>query len=615
MRDPKIKLLLIFLLELHLYAALALDEGQVNFIANENCAPYLVPPHGNSSRKSFTKDHDNTTVTVYDSIAEGKSMCPPWYKMTESGKCQVGYNFNDLVIFEGHTQQTWLQTFYCMTTSDVNTTNRTDVIGSCLLSFDVRLSSFYPLPCNVSELNVYMCAGLNREGQLCGRCVKGFAPPVFSYSLNCVNCTNYHLNWLKYIAVAFGPLTVFCILICVFHISATSAYLHGFVFYCQILTMPTLVRMAQNVNGYKEAGASERLGGQVYVSLLSLWNLDIFRAFYKPFCLHPNLTLMQALALDYLIALYPLVLLAIVFLLVSLHSRNVAVIVRLWKPFRIIVYPLIRNLNIETSLIQSFATLYLLSAMKVQSVTLDLLSPTALYHTDGRVHKTLYLYLTGDVKYFGKEHLPYALLALFFLSTFTIFPCLLLFLYPFCFFQRFLNNIHCNSHALRAFMDAFQGNFKDGTNGTCDFRFFSGVFFLTRFILAEIFVLLSSLYSFLIFGTVLTMLALSVAILHPQRTKIHYTLDCIVLLFLSFLLFSTIGFFLAPHNSIPSTVSKIVGYLGFFLPLLYITCLAIYWIAVRKRIPQRLGSFIMKSAARAFHRKTNEQQGLLVHAF
>ena len=110
--------------------------------------------------------------------------------------------------------------------------NVTDIIGSCLFLFNVLLlGSYYPLPCDISILNKYMCAGLNKEGQLCGRCVKNFAPPVFSYTLSCVNCTDYQLNWLKYMGVAFGPLTLFCLLICVLHISATSPYLYGFIFY------------------------------------------------------------------------------------------------------------------------------------------------------------------------------------------------------------------------------------------------------------------------------------------------------------------------------------------------------------------------------------------------
>ena len=119
--------------------------------------------------------------------------------------------------------------------------------------------------------------------------------------------------------------------------------------------------------------------------------------------------------------------------------------------------------------------------MKIKGVSLGLLSPTALYHVDGSIDKKLYLFLAGDVEYFGPEHMPYAILALFFSTIFLILPGLLLFFYPFQFFQHFLNRIHCNFLVLRIFMDVFQGHYKDGTNNTRDYRFFSGDIFLDTF--------------------------------------------------------------------------------------------------------------------------------------
>ena len=597
----KLQLLLVQMILIVVYKSCSgLDGSQVYGAQNEHCKCDFSP------NTSLIQNSSNSGE------AGSTPMCPPWYTY-KPYSCKVGNFLSSVVIFQMRTQQTWLQTFYCMTTSEENTTHRRDVVGGCLFSFDNRLqSSFYPLPCNVSKLNDYTCAGLHREGQLCGRCVEGYAPPVFSYSLGCVNCTDYHLNWLRYIGAVFGPLTIFCLLICVFHINAMSAYLYGFVFCCQILTMPTIIRMAQNTNGFKEAHTGTRFGEMFYVSLLSIWNLDILRGFYKPFCLHPRMTVVQALAIDYIIALYPLVLLMIAFLLVALHSRNFKVVVLLCKPFQSCLRPFIRNLNIQTSLIESFATLFLLSAMKVQSVTLDLLSPTSLHYVDGSTSENLYLYLAGDVVYFGKHHLLYALLALFFAMLFVIIPALLLFLYPCQFFQRFLNATHCNFLALRIFMDVFQGNFKDGTNGSRDYRFFSGIFFLMQFILAAIFFIVNSIYSILLFGTVITMLGLSVGILHPQRTRVHYVLDCTVLTLLSLLFFSLTGFFLGPHNSIASQISRYFGFLSLLLPLIYITCLVCYWTVAKKRMPQRLSSFLARKARRVCCARQDECQGLLV---
>ena len=94
----------------------------------------------------------------------------------------------------------------------------------------------------------------------------------------------------------------------------------------------------------------------------------------------------------------------------------------------------------------------------------------------------MYLYVAGDVEYFGSQHLPFAIIAIIVMIVFLILPTLLLFLYPCRCFQRILNRFHCNFHAVRVFMDVFQGPYKDGTNNSRDLRYFAGVFFLVRVI-------------------------------------------------------------------------------------------------------------------------------------
>ena len=600
------------------HTALGLIRSEADAIVNQNCSHFLTS-HDTSLQHSgnlhANKQWKHSQVEYDGSKSQSReTLCPPWYQTKEDGNCTSGAELDEIVFVGKHTYQTMIESFYCMTTSDENGTNRSDVIGSCLFTFNMKLiGSYYPLPCNVTMLNEYTCAGLNREGQLCGRCKKGFAPPVYSYTFSCVNCTDYHLNWLKYIGVAFGPLTLFCILICIFHISASSAYLHGFIFFCQLFTMPTIMRMEENLRAYTEANHSTKTSEVIYMSILSIWNLDMFRGLYKPFCIHPSMTVVQALALDYISAIYPLVLVVITYGLVSLYSRNNRIIVTLLRPFHMFLKSFHHNLNIEKSLIESFATLYILSSTKMQSVTLDLLSPTVLYSIDGSIDAKLYLYLAGDVEYFGSEHRPYALLALFFSTVFLLIPGLLLFFYPCRFIQYFLNKIHCNFIALRIFMDVFQGHYKDGTNNTRDYRFFSGIFFWTRYILVTTFIVVNSQYSVLILSVVITVLTFAVTTLHPQRKKLHYTLDCITLLLISLLLFVFIGDRLGHHSIVPWRLSQIYTVLVFTLPLFYIVCLVCYWIMAKKRMPQQLTHFILKKAQNIFRSNTNidEHQGLL----
>ena len=507
-------------------------------------------------------------------------------------------------MFEERTSQTWLQKYYCMTT-DVNATKRIDAVGGCLSSYlhQPYKTVTFPLPCNISELNGYMCAGLNREGKLCGRCKNGFAPPVYSYSLVCTNCTtDYHLNWLKYIGVAFGPLTIFCLIICVFHISATSPYLHGFVFFCQIFTSSISMRSIVNSNTFDVPTNTKTTIAalKAYLSIIGIWNLDFFVTVYEPFCLSPNMTVVQAIALNYIIALYPLLLLITALVLVRLYSRNARLVVTLWKPFRAVLRPFLRNLDIQASLIESFATLFFMSTMKIQSVSVDLLAPTALYYVDGKRSEKLYLYLAGDVEYFGQEHCLYGFLAVFFLVTFMLFPVLLLFLYPSRFFQRLLNRIKCNSLALKTFMDVYQGSYKNGTENTRDYRFFSGIFFCTRLLLVASFYLINSPFVASFIGAIVTVLGFTVAIVHPQRKYKHYLLDCLVLMFISLLIFSMIGSSLQNSNSIPQHVQDVFNTITHGLPIVYISGIVTYSFCVKTKLLQRLKKMFARYSARKY---------------
>ena len=289
---------------------------------------------------------------------------------------------------------TTLQYLYCMTSSNVSNT-RNEALGSCLLFLpDNLVEKAVILPCNISDLNDFMCASTNREGQLCGRCREGFA------------------FWIH----------------------------------------------------------------NVIYSLCGIWNLDFFRTIYKPFCIHPKVSVIQALAMDYLVAAYPLTLVAVTYVLVTLHTRNCWLLTKIWKPFRHIMRPILCNFNIQTSLIDSFATLFLLSSIKFQSVSSDLLLPTRLYDINGNPNSKTYLYLAGDVEYFGSEHLPFAIIALVVLSMCVILPTLLLFLYPCRCCQQLLNRLHCNFHVLRVFMDELLGPYKDGTDNSRDLRYFAGAF-------------------------------------------------------------------------------------------------------------------------------------------
>ncbi len=121
-----------------------------------------------------------------------------------------------------------------------------------------------------------------------------------------------------------------------------------------------------------------------------------------------------------------------------------------------------------------------LQILFVSTSLLQRVQLTTLFN-DGQVAwYTNKLYYDPNLTFFGQSHLPYAVLAVLASTTFVILPGLLLILYPTRLFQKFLNCCGLSHPAVHAFADAFNGCFKNGTNGTRDYRSFAGFYLLAR---------------------------------------------------------------------------------------------------------------------------------------
>ena len=85
------------------------------------------------------------------------------------------------------------------------------VVGACFYNCvhsTLKDVVYRTVPKTVEHLNDMMCGHFNRSGQLCGKCKTNYSPPVYSYDLHCTLCSGGKYNWIKYIAIAFVPLTV-----------------------------------------------------------------------------------------------------------------------------------------------------------------------------------------------------------------------------------------------------------------------------------------------------------------------------------------------------------------------------------------------------------------------
>ena len=184
-------------------------------------------------------------------------------------------------------------------------------IGSC--SYNCHNNASYKiLPDNPKQLiNNSVCTQFHRTGLLCGNCEEGYSPFVLSYNLSCVRCPDGHKNWLKFILAGFVLLTIFYFIVLhvlLFNINMTSSRIHGVVWFSQALSMPIFIRAVMLTLWQSWTLVKVNLTAVKILSVFySFWNLDLFRSVIPDIYL--NVTTFQALALDYLFAFYPSLLL------------------------------------------------------------------------------------------------------------------------------------------------------------------------------------------------------------------------------------------------------------------------------------------------------------------
>ena len=412
--------------------------------------------------------------------------CPTWYsEIKHNGvtRCVCGDTIGHTVVCNNTTLQTLILADYCMYYD--GTINDT-VIGGC--PFNYRYSdaqTFYvTLPNDTSELNSFMCSGLNRSGLLCSQCQQGLGPAVLSYKRECVKCFDKRYGWLLYITATLIPTTILCFIVMVFQFHVTSAEMNAFVFLCQFMTCISTLASTYICVHYTASLTAIHFVVLSLTAFLGIWNLDFFRFFLPSFCISSDMTTLHTLALEYVVAIYPLLLTIVIYFCIEMYDSGVRVVVCVWRPLHVCFARFRRRWDPKGSVINAFATFLLLSYSKLLTVSYSLLAATKLYNDKGETVGPVVLYFDASIEYFSRQHLPFAVLAICILLILAVFPMILLFLYPMRSFQRCLGySTRIRWQFLHTFADAFQGCYKNGISGAHDCRYFAGLYLFVRIIL------------------------------------------------------------------------------------------------------------------------------------
>ena len=311
-------------------------------------------------------------------LVTGDEQCPPWFYHPQKGdqECVCGADLGGAVSCDNTTREVAVLAWFCMT---YDNNDNTTVVGKCFILHNVLYSSrkkYVKVPQNVSKLEE-ACHSFNRRGRLCGQCRENFHIPTYSFDVKCMKCTSSVLsNVIRYVGVAFVPLTVFFLVIFLFRINVSSPRFNGVVAVCQLLIIS--INMGSLLLSTND---TQPILVKILATVYGIWNFDFFRTIIPPICL--PLTTLQIIALDYIVAIYPLVLLLIFFALITAYERGIQVVVCILKPFHQFSARFRRQWNIKHSVIDGFASFILLSYTKILYTSAKLLISTNVYDIHG----------------------------------------------------------------------------------------------------------------------------------------------------------------------------------------------------------------------------------------
>ena len=404
----------------------------------------------------------------------------------------------------------------------------------CCTKREVGPFSYIQIANNIGNFTIDMCSELHRNGTLCGSCINNYWPLAYSYDLGCVQCPSSQGNWIIYALVTLGPITIFYMIVIIFKISITSPYIYSFIFYAQAISTPIMVKNVMLALSNKKITI---LLVKFLSSFYGIWSMDFFRAYSHHICLRVDT--LQLYALELVLVLYPVLLVALSYFLMKAYYNGYRCIVHTWKPFKWLISQLDGNKENTRSLVDAYTVFFNISLTRILYVSVDILCPTRvnLLRANGSLDYDYVLLVNGTIKYMNREHMPYAILALVFGAVFVLLPTALLFLYPFKFLQLLINWLpQWIRISLHHFVEKFQGYYKDGTGGTWDCRSFS-VFYIVLTVL--MFVLYGATgTNFFLAGSGILMIAASLFPLvqpHKKKSSSKFTYCFLLLLSLQYL--------------------------------------------------------------------------------
>ena len=221
---------------------------------------------------------------------------------------------------------------------------------------------------------------------------------------------------------------------------------------------------------------------------------------------------------------------------------------------------------------------------------MNILTPTRVWTPNGSYQWAVFH--DPSVKYFGLSHIPYASMAIIIMFLVHV-PVFVLLMYPCHWFQKCLNRFHLRSLALQAFVDIFQGYYKDGTNGTRDCRYFAPLLISLRLITLFLFSFIQDLFLYAFTSCIVLVIFLVLfALTRPYKKDVYNKTDIPLILILLFFFISSLYDSTTQHYPFWTiAMSPIVNFLTIVSYMCYWgtkRCIRLYGVCINNNSPHLL---------------------------
>ena len=348
--------------------------------------------------------------------------------------------------------------------------------GFCPYSYKENITNrlFSILPTDPERLRDSLCGPYNRKGLLCGECIDGYGPAVYSLDMKCADCSNVSISTaiVLYLLLQFIPITLFFIGMLVFRLNITSGPLLGYMLFCQVYS--SIIKLYFPLYDYMISHMSSFFVFLWHfgLTICEFWSLKFFKSTLPPFCISEKLTNIHILLLTYIPALYLILLFITSCILIELHAR------KNFKIIHIIAEPL------QNKVFHVFATsVFLLSNENITTLIAIFKSVNVVITTPAKdifhYNRTVLYFDPNIAVYNSSEYIIYLSIAMVLCIFLVFFPSLSLCIYPTRTYRYLSQFISARKRlAITAFTEAFHSCFKDGLNGTKDYRALAGLWIL-----------------------------------------------------------------------------------------------------------------------------------------